>query len=876
MSNTKTKALIGTATASVLAIGATVAHADTKPVETPATETPNVTEVVKPTATAETTPTTGAETKTAETPATQVTETPATPETVATAQAEYNTAQADVDTQATAVSNAQSSVDSAKQGVSDAQTEVSNAENLVKEATPENVAKTETKISNLQDEKGKSEASVKAEQSEIAKANEEKAKQETVVKTAQENVSNAQANVNSAKENVQNAKNILDGTGATEVIAKAEKTQAVQDKAQAEKDASEKVLNDAKKHDAERQANIDNQTSTISNTNNTIKQTETALSNAQTDEANVKTSVSNTQTALTKAQNDVNAYPKFYVSEEYVNALKVFHDSKVDSPEYNSAVAKLKSINLGLINQNKFQANANDSSKLIDLNSMSAEDQAELTQYANAISNQIRGAFGTQPTVVTPMSMAFAKSVADNYVADNWSWENVSEKGHDVNAISKAAKDNGYYSNGSSNLYENLTTSSGSLKSATMSDLKAKVYGAFLSFMYNGYEWMHALSISGLNYADNQEAKNFQLGVSLSSRDTANSVHVITAPDYAYSGEKENNVIANTYDLNALKSAQASAQANYDSAKADYSAKQKATASLKGQLEKAQTDLKSQTEKLAVLKNVAILTPNAQKDFDAKVAVLATASEENRKAQDAVKVLNADIQTKKANLEKAQANLKTQEAVLKTAQDKLATEQATLKSITDNIAKHEQAKAGYEAKVKELSAQISETQGYLEKLKNAPTLLKQAQAKLEKAKAELKDAETKLKAEQEKLAELEKVRDTKKATYEELATKLAKQEEAKRQAELEAQRQAIEASGNIATPTFDETGKIVGYQSTSTNSANSKAVQVNYNLSTNSKQAKATDKELPSTGSKASNLGILGIFTVMFAMFIAKRKRTDK
>ena len=207
---------------------------------------------------------------------------------------------------------------------------------------------------------------------------------------------------------------------------------------------------------------------------------------------------------------------------------------------------------------------------------------------------------------------------------------------------------------------------------------------------------------------------------------------------------------------------------------------------------------------------------------------------------------------------------------------KLATEQATLKSITDRITKHEQAKASYEAKVKELSTQISETQGYLEKLKNAPTLLKQAQAKLEKAKAELKDAETKLKAEQEKLAELEKVRDTKKATYEELATKLAQQEEAKRQAELEAQRQAIEASGNIATPIFYETGKIVGYQSTATSSANSKAVQVNYNLGANSKQAKATDKELPSTGSKASNLGFLGIFTVMFAMFIAKRKRTDK
>lgn len=868
MSNTKTKALIGTATASTLIIGATVAHADTKPVETPATETPNVTEVVKPTTTAEATLTTGSETKTAETPAT--------PETVATAQTEYNTAQANVDTQATAVSNAQNSADSAKQGVSDAQTEVSKAETLVKEATPENIAKTESTISNLQDEKGKAEASAKSEQSEITKANEEKAKQESVVKTAQENVSNAQANVNSAKENVQNAQNILDGTGASEVIAKAEKTQAVQDKAQAEKDASEKVLNDAKKHDAERQANIDNQTSTISNTNNTIKQTETALSKAQTAEKDAKTAVSNTQTALTKAQNDVNAYPTFYVSEEYVNALKIFHDSKVDSPEYNSAVAKLKSINLGLINQNKFQANANDSSKLIDLNSMSAEDQAELTQYANAISNQIRGAFGTQPTVVTPMSMAFAKSVADNYVADNWSWENVSEKGHDVNAISKAAKDNGYYSNGSSNLYENLTTSSGSLKSATMSDLKAKVYGAFLSFMYNGYEWMHALSISGLNYADNQEAKNFQLGVSLSSRDTANSVHVITAPDYAYSGTKENNVIANTYDLNALKSAQASAQANYDSAKADYSEKQTATATLKGQLEKAKTDLKAQTDQLVALKNVAILTPNAQKDFDAKVAVLATASEENRKAQDAVKVLNADIQTKKANLEKAQADLKTQEAVLKTAQDKLATEQATLKSITDNIAKHEQAKAGFEAKVKELSAQISETQGYLEKLKNAPTLLKQAQAKLEKAKAELKDAEAKLKAEQEKLAELEKVRDTKKATYEELATKLAQQEEAKRQAELEAQRQAIEASGNIATPIFDETGKIVGYQSTATSSTNSKVVQVNYNLGANSKQVKATDKELPSTGSKASNLGFLGIFTVMFAMFIAKRKRTDK
>lgn len=863
----KTKTLIGTATASVLTLGATIAHADTTPVETPATETPNVTEVVKPTATAEATPTTVVETKTVETPAT--------PETVATTQTEYNTAQANVDTQTTAVSNAQSSVDSTKQGVSDAQTEVSNAEIAVKEATPENIAKTETNITNLQDEKGKAEASAKSEQSEIAKANEEKAKQEAVVKTAQENVSNAQANVNSAKENVQNAKNILDGTGATEVIAKAEKTQAVQDKAQADKRASEKVLNDAKKHDAERQANIDNQTSTISNTNNTIKQTETALSNAQTAEANAKTSVSNTQTALTKAQNDVNAYPKFYVSEEYVNALKAYRDNNVGTSEYDNAKAKLKAINLGLIEQNNFQVNANDSSRLIDLNSMSAEDQAELTQYANAISNQIREAFGTQPTVITPMSMAFAKSVADNYVADNWSYENVLETGHDVKAINKAAADNGYYSGGTGNLYENLVTGEGSLISATMSNLKEDIFNAFKSFMYNGYEWLHALSISGLNYRSTKEAKELQIGVSLSSRDNANSVHVILAPDYAYSGDKANDVIPNTYDLNALKSAQASAQANYDSAKADYSAKQKATASLKGQLEKAKTDLKTQTDKLVALKNVAILTPNAQKDFDAKVAVLATASEENRKAQDAVKVLNADIQTKKANLEKAQANLKTQEAVLKTAQDKLATEQATLKSITDSIAKHEQAKAGYEAKVKELSAQISETQGYLEKLKNAPTLLKQAQAKLEKAKAEFKDAEAKLKAEQEKLAELEKVRDTKKATYEELTTKLAQQEEAKRQASIEAQRASIEASGQVAVPVFDELGHIVGYQSTVVSSNSTQAVQVNYSMVPQAKSTKTTEGSLPSTGSKASNIGFLGIFALLSAVFIAKRKRSN-
>lgn len=835
MSNTKAKALIATATVSAIAFGTTVAKADT-------------TEVVveKPTAT----PT--------------VAETIVTQESVSTAKSEYNTAQSNVDAQATSVLNAQTSVDSARQAVLSANTEVKNAENLVSEATSENISKTEKSISELNDEKSQAENSLKVEQDTIKKATEEKSKQEQIVKASQENVSAAQNNVNTAEEDVRNAKNILDRTGASEVIAKAKETQLLQDKAQTEKDASEKVLNDAKKHDEERQSMIDKQSNVVVTADNQLKRTTSDFVSAQKSETDARNSVTASQTALTKAQNDVNEYPIFYVSDEYVTALKALINSKVDSEAYNSAVAKLKEINSSLVEKNQFKSNAKDSSRLIELNTMSTEDQTELTQFANVISNQIRKAFGTQPTVITPMSIAFAKSVADNYVADDWS---IWEEGHDVSAIYKAATDNGYSSPKTYNAFEDINSTGDTITSATMSELKEKVYFAFLRFMYNGFEWLHAFNISGLDYAANNNVKEMHLGVSLSTTSDSTSVHVINAPDFRYIGTKENSVIKNTYNLDDLKAKLTSAQSNFDNAVADYSTKQKKTESLKNQLEKDNANLKAETDKLTLLKQIAVLTPNAQKEFDEKVATLAIASEENRKAQDAVKVLNADIQTKKANLEKAQANLKTQEAVLKTVQNKLSTEQAVLKSITERIAKHEQSKVDFEVRIKELTAQITAMQGSLEKLKNAPTLLKQAQAKLEKANADLKDAEVKLKSEQDKLAELEKVRDTKKLTYEELLNRFEQQEETKRQVN--------NAKRDELVPVVDVNGKLIGLQHLVTTSYQSDTISKFYHTDSDVPKASTQEKQLPATGSRGTILEAYGLLTMFFGMGMLKRKRKN-
>ena len=104
--------------------------------------------------------------------------------------------------------------------------------------------------------------------------------------------------------------------------------------------------------------------------------------------------------------------------------------------------------------------------------------------------------------------------------------------------------------------------------------------------------------------------------------------------------------------------------------------------------------------------------------------------------------------------------------------------------------------------------------------------------------------------------------------YDKLFALYSAQVEAKRLADLEAQKKAILESGNTPIEVYDETGKLVSYQVKPKTVSQSPA---SYNGALNKKQ----DKSLPNTGEKSSVLGLIGV-SIISVLGLSVNKRKNK
>ena len=209
---------------------------------------------------------------------------------------------------------------------------------------------------------------------------------------------------------------------------------------------------------------------------------------------------------------------KFSVSQEYVNALKIHESKTATAAEKAQAEQVLKNVNKRDRGNNSYQDNEADKNvKISDLNNLSEAQITDLSLYASSLINQIRTAFGTTQTSVSKGSVLAADRVSDGYVADNWGWEAITHQRHDSAALDRAGK-----SFNSVSIGENLNTWQGLTGPFTLNDIKKYVYEAMLDFMFNGNEWNHARSISGLT-ADGGES---YIGTDISVVAGAFNVHV--------------------------------------------------------------------------------------------------------------------------------------------------------------------------------------------------------------------------------------------------------------------------------------------------------------------------------------------------------------
>lgn len=797
-------------TTAILATGilSQEAHADDLTPNTNATA-PATTETVAPTASkqAESKPVTQADVTSAETTYNQAT-------------AEVATAQADVNAKTQAQTSAQTAVNTATPAVTDAKRDAA-------EATPEGIAKAEKAITTAESDVTAKENAVESAKTEQTKADKDVEAKANQVTADQKDVDTKVSDVKVKEQGVADAKAVLDGTGASKIIANQEKAKADQATAQSDKDHAEKALAEAKTADAKLSAD-----------------------------------------AKAGSINTVN------VPAEYIRALKASLSAQVDSEAYDQAIKDLKAINQAALELNAFKSNPEDSKVVFsDINNLPEDVRTNLSLFTSDLVNQIRTAFGTPKTDVTKTSVAMSDAITDAYVKANW---------NDINA--------GHYSDGihgvqigsvsGRSVAENMNSRYMPSATMTLDTLKSQIYDGIMRFMFNGYEWAHAMSIAGLNL-DAGEKDHLGADFSFYESNVDKNwpyllrFHVNTSTK----ANADDAALANPYDSTAILAAQASATAAYNKAKAANDAAQLVQNQATEDYAVATTNVAKAKALLANLEATPLRTANAQADLDAKAQALKTANETLKAANEAVANLNADIKTKTQALENAKAELTKAKQALKTAESKHDQDQAVLENAKANAKAKATAVKTAETELASAQATLKTAKDHLANLKDSPARLAKAQAQLATAEKALETAKAELKAALKTL-ETKKAKATEaKADFDKVSEAYAKVLEAERQKAVAESYAKIVADGHTPVPVVDANGTVVGYQALETQNQTVKA-QASINQTHFTNQAKATakgaaqsGKTLPKTGEVSSALHILGSFLVGLGLAATDRRK---
>ena len=759
----------------------------------------------------------------------------------------------------------QSEKDEAQSEKDNAQSEVDKAQAVKDKATPENIEKQKQEVVDAETGKTNAEKQEKNAKNDFDKANQVAKDQEKVVEKSKDKVATAEKEVRDAQTNVDKAQAILDGTGQTKVISeKADAEKALKEASVAVESknvnlAQAKIADKNLAHaTAEAQAKVTKASSVVSTTKN-------ALSKA-------KETANQTQSALHKAQSEFsdakekyNAINTLQISDSYVEALKSYVNNPYSILEqetlwdkHNAAQQrKLEQVNQENIELNQFKPNKKDQQISVDPNNLTKAQQMELAFFANDLLNQVRQRFGTNKTVVSKGMLDVAKKVTDGYVSDNWKFG----AGHDKKVINDVAREYGLPSskNNSSQYLENMYGVNSGDEIHTIDDAKRFIYKSIVKFLFNGLEWQHAESITGLSQTSSGNKDYF--GFSLSKREGVTSSHWLTVADTKVSGTKlDKTEFSNPNSAEALTRA-------YKAAVVSLGLAQKNNLDAQTDLRKAQTEYdtalsaeKQVKEEFSRLKATPLQTPTAQRDLEKAQGTLANANKRLENAKKALDALTADVRIKQQNLEKAKQELADKQTNLTNAKNNLATENAKLEELKSLIKIAEKNLTLSKEKVAQVTKTLENAKADLENLLNAEPKLAKAKKVLAGKETTLKQKETALKEAQAILDKLLQEQKINQEVYDKLFTLYSAQVEAKRLAELEEQKQAILNAGETPLEVYDETGKLVSYVA-QTKTVNTQ-LPVSYNYSWNKKQ----ETSLPNTGSAASMLPVVGMILGLLSL----------
>ena len=234
--------------------------------------------------------------------------------------------------------------------------------------------------------------------------------------------------------------------------------------------------------------------------------------------------------------------------------------------------------------------------------------------------------------------------------------------------------------------------------------------------------------------------------------------------------------------------------------------------------------------------------------------------------------MTADVKIKQQNLEKAKQELANKQTALTNAKNNLANEKAKLEELKNLIKIAEKNLALSKDKVAQATKTLEQAKADLENLLNAEPNLAKTKKVLAEKETTLKEKATALKEAQAILDKLLQEQKIDQETYDKLFALYSAQVEAKRLADLEAQKQAIIRSGETPIEVYDESGKLVAYEVKPKPVAQS---PVSYNGAWTKKQ----DKSLPNTAEgKSTALGLTGLamFFGVLGLVSPKRKKQAK
>lgn len=777
---------------------------------------------------------------------------------VADAQAKKDQAQTEKDKVQTEKDNAQSEVDKA-QAVKD-------------KATPENIEKQKQEVANAETGKVDAEKKEESAKNNLDKANQVAKDQEKVVKKSEDKVASAETEVKNAQTNVANAQAILDGTGQAKVVAEKANAEKAQAQAQTNVSNAENSLTQAKADDKKLADDISSTQKELTQATNTVASTQTALKNATNKANQTQTALDKAQTTFTKAESNYKSINTFQVTDEYVSALKSYVNnpySILDEPtkwdEHDEkARENLKKVNQSNVDLNNFKSNPSDKTIVVDANHLTNEQKIELSNFASGLINQVRERFGTPKTVVTKGMIDVSDKITAGYVADNWEFG----AGHHNKLINRIAREYGLpaIDDESGQTLENLNSINSGTEVENMDDAKRWIYQSLNSLLFNGWEWLHAQSITGLT---SQGANKEYFALGLSSGTGRTSAHFLSVSDKDVSGNKlDKTEIPNTNSVESIVKAYNNAKATLLNAQTENSKAQSEKTSATTENIKAKGKQATIEKRLNTLKATPLKTPTAERNLANAKDTLASANERLKNAKKALEALTADVKIKQQNFDKAKQELANKQTTLTNAKNNLANEKAKLEELKTLIKIAEKNLALSKEKVAQATKTLEQAKADLKNLLNAEPNLVKAKKVLVQKEATLKEKATALKEAQAILDKLLQEQKIDQETYDKLFALYSAQVEAKRLADLEAQKQAIIRSGETPIEVYDETGKLVAYEVKPKPVAQS---PVSYNGAWNKKQ----DKSLPNTGEKLSVLGLIG-FSILSVLGLSVNKRKNK